>query len=334
MENFLQTFFSWNYIKQVLPDLFATGLKNTLILAISASVFGFILAMVLAMLGLSSRWAIRLPARIFTDVFRGLPAILTILLLGEGLAPLGLKMFGPSPYPLAILALALITAAYTGEILRAGIQSVEKGQLEGARALGMTRSSALLLVVIPQGIRRVLPSLVNQFIAVIKDSSLVYFLGLVASEREIFRIGQDSAVTNANLSPLVAAGALYLLMTVPLTHLINYIDKRLREGRPHPAEPLIVDGEAAPDQRCYYRRSATDAAEPGEQDEHDCDVSRLGGHSERFGGTPRRPGAFRRWKFEHPRHHHEFRPIEGPARRQLRRRPRRGRLHHRAVRLR
>lgn len=248
MENFLQTFFSWNYIKQVLPDLFATGLKNTLILAISASVFGFILAMVLAMLGLSSRWAIRLPARIFTDVFRGLPAILTILLLGEGLAPLGLKMFGPSPYPLAILALALITAAYTGEILRAGIQSVEKGQLEGARALGMTRSSALLLVVIPQGIRRVLPSLVNQFIAVIKDSSLVYFLGLVASEREIFRIGQDSAVTNANLSPLVAAGALYLLMTVPLTHLINYIDKRLREGRPHPAEPLIVDGEAAPDQ--------------------------------------------------------------------------------------
>lgn len=248
MEDFLQTFFSWNYIKQVLPDLFATGLKNTLILAISASVFGFILAMVLAMLGLSSRWAIRLPARIFTDVFRGLPAILTILLLGEGLAPLGLKMFGPSPYPLAILALALITAAYTGEILRAGIQSVEKGQLEGARALGMTRSSALLLVVIPQGIRRVLPSLVNQFIAVIKDSSLVYFLGLVASEREIFRIGQDSAVTNANLSPLVAAGALYLLMTVPLTHLINYIDKRLREGRPHPAEPLIVDGEAAPDQ--------------------------------------------------------------------------------------
>ena len=108
----------------------------------------------------------------------------------------------------------------------------------------------MLLVVIPQGVRRVLPSLVNQFIAVIKDSSLVYFLGLVASEREIFRIGQDSAVTQANLSPLVAAGVLYLLMTVPLTHLINYIDKRLREGRPHPVvEPLIVlDGEAAPDQ--------------------------------------------------------------------------------------
>lgn len=244
MDNFLATFFNWTYFKQVLPDLFETGLKNTLILSISASVVGFVLAMVLAVMGLSDRWFIRLPARIFTDVFRGLPAILTILILGEGLAPLGLKMFGPSPYPLAVLALGLITAAYTGEILRAGIQSVEKGQLEGARALGMSRSAAMLQVVIPQGLRRVLPSLVNQFIAVIKDSSLVYFLGLVANEREIFRIGQDAAVTNANLSPLVAAGSVYLVMTVPLTHLINYIDKRLREGRPHPVEPLVVDEPA------------------------------------------------------------------------------------------
>lgn len=244
MDNFLATFFNWTYFKQVLPDLFETGLKNTLILSISASVVGFVLAMVLAVMGLSTRWFIRLPARIFTDVFRGLPAILTILILGEGLAPLGLKMFGPSPYPLAVLALGLITAAYTGEILRAGIQSVEKGQLEGARALGMSRSAAMLQVVIPQGLRRVLPSLVNQFIAVIKDSSLVYFLGLVANEREIFRIGQDAAVTNANLSPLVAAGLVYLLMTVPLTHLINHIDKRLREGRPHPVEPLVVDEPA------------------------------------------------------------------------------------------
>src|SRR4051794_3531971 len=156
--------------------------------------------MILAVMGLSHRWWVRLPARIFTDVFRGLPAILTILLLGQGLAPLGLKLFGPSPYPLAIVALGLISAAYTGEILRSGIQSVENGQMEGARALGLSHGQALRKVVIPQGLRRVLPSLVNQFIANIKDSALVYFLGLVATEREIFRIGQDAAVTNANLS--------------------------------------------------------------------------------------------------------------------------------------
>ncbi|MDA4815138.1 ABC transporter permease subunit, partial [Enterobacter hormaechei] len=88
----------------------------------------------------------------------------------------------------------LIAGAYIGEIFRAGIQSVERGQLEACRALGMTYGSAMRLVVVPQGIRRVLPALVNQFIAIVKDSSLVYFLGLLVSERELFRVGQDAAV--------------------------------------------------------------------------------------------------------------------------------------------
>jgi polar amino acid transport system permease protein len=85
---------------------------------------------------------------------------------------------------------------------------------------------------------------VNQFIGIIKDSSLVYFLGLVTSERELFRIGEDSSVTTGNLSPLLATGLCYLLLTVPLTHLVNYVDKRLREGsRPvvEPDAPSMVD---------------------------------------------------------------------------------------------
>jgi polar amino acid transport system permease protein len=89
----------------------------------------------------------------------------------------------------------------------------------------------MLLVVIPQGVRRVLPALVNQFISLVKDSSLVYFLGLLSSQRELFRIGQDLAANTGNLSPLVAAGFIYLVITVPLTHLVNYIDKKLRTGR-------------------------------------------------------------------------------------------------------
>ncbi len=105
---------------------------------------------------------------------------------------------------MGILALSLIASAYIGEIFRSGIQSVEKGQLEAARALGFSYTSGMRLVVIPQGIRRVLPALVNQFIALVKESSLVYFLGLLASQRELFRIGQDSAATNGNLSPLLA----------------------------------------------------------------------------------------------------------------------------------
>lgn len=76
-----------------------------------------------------------------------------------------------------------------------------------------------------------LPALVNQFIAIVKDSSLVYFLGLLVSERELFRVGQDAAVLTGNLSPLVLAGVFYLVITVPLTHVVNYFDNRLRTGR-------------------------------------------------------------------------------------------------------
>lgn len=231
MDDLLNTFLNWDYISQVFPALIGTGLLNTLILAASSAVIATVLGMVLAVMGLSTKKWFRWPARVYTDIFRGLPAILTILLIGQGLGTIARPIVGTNPYPLGILALSLIAAAYIGEIFRSGIQSIEKGQLEASRALGMTYSKSMLLVVIPQGVRAVLPSLVNQFIALIKDSSLVYFLGLLASQRELFRIGQDVAATSGNLSPLVAAGFVYLVMTVPLTHLVNYIDKKLRTGR-------------------------------------------------------------------------------------------------------
>jgi polar amino acid transport system permease protein len=226
------TFLDWESMKAVLPEMLKVGLVNTLILAAASVMLGTVLGMIVAVMGLSRRRWLRWPAKIYTDIFRGLPAILTILLIGQGLSPLTRHWWGPNPYPLGILALSLIAAAYIGEIFRAGIQSVEKGQLEAARALGFTYASGMSLVVIPQGIRRVLPALVNQFIALVKDSSLVYFLGLLASQRELFRIGQDAAATNGNLSPLLLAGIFYLIITVPLTHLVNHFDNRLREGRP------------------------------------------------------------------------------------------------------
>jgi polar amino acid transport system permease protein len=161
-----------------------------------------------------------------------------ILLIGIGLGPLIRELTGSTnPFPLGILALTLMASAYIGEIFRSGIQSVEKGQLEASRALGFSYNSSMQLVVIPQGVRRVLPALVNQFISLIKDSSLIYLLGLLASQREIFRIGNDAAANTGNLSPLIAAAAMYLVLTVPLTHLVNYIDKRLRTGRPEKPQP-------------------------------------------------------------------------------------------------
>ncbi|PRY17138.1 amino acid ABC transporter permease [Kineococcus rhizosphaerae] len=232
-----RTFLDGHAMLQVLPQLLATGLRNTLVISVAATVIGTVLAMVVALMGIStSRW-LRVPARVYTDVFRGLPAILTILLIGQGFARFSQSVFGPSPYPLGIIALALISSAYLGEIFRAGIQAVDRGQLEACRALGMSYGRAMRLVVVPQGVRRVLPALVNQFIAIVKDSSLVYFLGLLTSERELFRVGQDAAVLSGNLSPLVLAGVFYLVITVPLTHVVNVVDARFRTGRRVPTPP-------------------------------------------------------------------------------------------------
>ena len=241
MNDLLKNFFDWHLIGQTLPDLLTYGLRNTLILSVVSCLVGSVVGMILALMGLAQRWWLRLPARVYIDIFRGLPAALIILMVGEGIFSAQVSWL-QSPYPVAIIALSLMAGAYIGEIFRSGIQSVEKGQGEACRALGLTHAQSLRLVVIPQGVRRVLPAMVNQFIGIIKDSSLVYFLGLVTTQRELFRIGQDGAVASGNLSPLLATGLCYLLLTVPLTHIVNYIDKRLRTG----ARPSVMIEEEPP----------------------------------------------------------------------------------------
>ncbi|MCZ9881063.1 amino acid ABC transporter permease [Arthrobacter sp. B2a2-09] len=232
LNNLASTFLDWKVIGEVLPSLFAVGLPNTLVLAVSSGIIGTALGMLLALMGISRNLVARWIARVYTDVFRGLPAILTILVISLGFGPGVRDLTGiASPYPMGVAALSLISAAYIGEIFRSGIQSVDKGQLEASRALGFGYGPAMRLIVVPQGVRRVLPALVNQFIALIKDSSLVFTLGLMASERELFQIGQDEASRSGNLSGYVAAGIFYLAMTIPLTHVVNLIDSRLRTGR-------------------------------------------------------------------------------------------------------
>lgn len=225
------SFFDWELYAEALPELITVGLPNTLLLTISGGVIGLAAGLGLAVAGISrSRW-LRWPARVYTDIFRGLPEVLIILLIGLAVGPLIGGLTGNNPYPLGIAALGLTAAAYVGEILRSGIQSVESGQLEASRALGFSYPASMRLVVIPQGIRRVLPALVNQFIALLKASALLYFLGLVAGQRELFQIGRDFNAQTGSLSPLVAAGVLYLALTIPLTHLVNVVDARLRRGR-------------------------------------------------------------------------------------------------------
>ena len=242
-----ESFLDWELYKKAIPDLLTTGLPNTLILTVSASVIGLLLGLGLAVAGISRSAWLRWPARVYTDIFRGLPEVVIILLIGLGIGPIVGGLTGNNPYPLGIAALGLMAAAYIGEIFRSGIQSVEAGQMEASRALGFGYSAAMRLVVIPQGVRRVLPALVNQFISLLKASSLVYFLGLVASQRELFQVGRDLNAQTGNLSPLVAAGLFYLALTIPLTHLVNYIDARLRRGKPaaqeDPLDPATTTQE-------------------------------------------------------------------------------------------
>jgi polar amino acid transport system substrate-binding protein len=230
-------FFNWDLYKQAIPAMVTTGLPNTLILTVSSAVIGLVVGMALAVAGVSrTRW-LRWPARMYTDIFRGLPEVVIILLIGLGIGPIVGGLTNNNPYPLGIAALGLTAAAYVGEIFRSGIQSVEGGQLDASRALGLSYNTAMRMVVIPQGIRRVLPALVNQFIALLKASALVYFLGLMAGQRELFQVGRDLNAQTGSLSPLVAAGVFYLILTIPLTHLVNFVDNRLRHGRAGAGEP-------------------------------------------------------------------------------------------------
>jgi polar amino acid transport system substrate-binding protein len=235
-----ESFFDWDLYKQAIPAMLTTGLPNTLILTVSSGVIGLVVGMALAVASISrARW-LRWPARVYTDIFRGLPEVVIILLIGLGIGPIVGGLTNNNPYPLGIAALGLTAAAYVGEIFRSGIQSVEPGQLDASRALGLSYHTAMRMVVIPQGIRRVLPALVNQFIALLKASALVYFLGLIAGQRELFQVGRDLNAQTGSLSPLVAAGVFYLMLTIPLTHLVNVVDHRLRHGRSvaAPEDPL------------------------------------------------------------------------------------------------
>jgi polar amino acid transport system permease protein len=228
---FVRTFLNWQVILDTFPRLLAEGLRNTLLIASLSIVLGVVIGLFLAVLLLSKRWWVRLPARIYVDVFRGLPVVLTVMLIGVGLPAAGFRPFGSDAFGYAVMAIGVISGAYSAEIFRSGIQSVDPGQMQAARSLGMGYLTAMRLVVVPQGVRRVLPAQAGQFVKDVKESSLVYVLGLSLGERELFFIAQEEVARTYNSSPLIAAGICYLSITIPLTYGVNWLDRRLRDGR-------------------------------------------------------------------------------------------------------
>jgi polar amino acid transport system permease protein len=163
-------------------------------------------------------------AATYTDVFRGLPVILVVYLIGFGVPALELSGVPTDPVVLGGIALALCYAAYVAEVYRAGIESVHPSQTSAALSLGLTRVQSTRHVILPQAIRRVIPPLLNDFIALQKDVALISILGPL----EAFRQAQIAASSTFNYTPLLAAAVLYLAVTIPMARLVDHFTARDR----------------------------------------------------------------------------------------------------------
>ena len=220
------------------PDLIAETLQgiprhllNTVIYTAGAFLFGLILGTVLALMRLSQVGPYRWISSTYVEFFRGVPAI--IVLLAFGLLPIafpGLR-FPLDPYGTVWTALGMVSGAYMAETIRAGIQAVPKGQVEAARSLGMPAGTAMRRIVLPQAFRIITPPLTNELILLTKDSSLVYVLGLTTAAFELTKYGRDLSNSNGNLTPLVVAGFCYLLITLPLTFLVRWMESKQKKAR-------------------------------------------------------------------------------------------------------
>ncbi len=224
-----QTFFDREVLWYSLPKILHRFVTDVFIFVV-AEIVVLIFAMVLAILR-SLKGSVFTPLRLlaigYIDVFRGIPTILVILLLGFGMPALGLEGVPKSERFWAIAALILVYSAYVAEVYRAGIESVHPSQSAAARSLGLSRSKTMRFVVMPQAIRRVLPPLLNDFIGLQKDAALVYVIGVVDG------LGQANIIASGKFdyTPFVALAFVYLLITSPQTRFVDHMIERDRRRR-------------------------------------------------------------------------------------------------------
>jgi polar amino acid transport system permease protein len=165
---------------------------------------------------------LRFLAAMYTDIFRGLPFLIVLLLVGYGIPSLRLQGAPQSPFVLCIIALVLTYSAYVAEVFRAGIESVHPSQSASARALGLTYAQTMRHVVFPQAVRRVLPPLLNDFVSLQKDTSLVSILGVI----EVVLTAENQQSQDFKFVHLVFAGLIFVALTVPLTRLTDWFARR------------------------------------------------------------------------------------------------------------
>lgn len=214
-----ETFFSWSIFKSAFPEVlegFWLDVKIFMVVEVVVLALGLVISL-LRVSRTPALFPLRLLGTVWVDLFRGIPTILLVILVGFGVPALRLEGLPRDPIVLGGIALALSYSAYVAEVYRAGIDSVHRGQRDAARAIGLTDTQAMRHVILPQAVRRVAPPLLNDFVALQKDAALVSILGSF----EALRAAQIIEAQTFNFTPLIAAALLYLAVTVPLARVVD-----------------------------------------------------------------------------------------------------------------
>lgn len=217
--------------KNLFPEIITIALRNTVILALFAFVGGLALGLVLALMRLSSAAPYRWAALTYIEFFRGIPALLTLILVGFVL-PIALQVRVKELLPFLgdygtpAVGLAIVAGAYLAETIRGGIEAVPVGQMEAARSLGMTNAQALRSIIIPQAFRVMIPPLTNEFVLLVKDTSLIFVLGVSSQSQDLAFFSRAAVQKTFSGTPFIVAAVLYLLITLPLTAISRRLERR------------------------------------------------------------------------------------------------------------
>lgn len=228
------SFLRVDVIREVWLDFLLIGAVNTAKYTAIAFVAGLVLGIVLALMKMSPVGLYRWLATGYIEFFRGLPALIVMLAFAFGV-PIATGWTPPGgTVGAGVLGLILVAGAYMAETLRAGIQAVPKGQAEAARSLGMSPAWTMITVVMPQAFRIVIPPLTNEFVLLIKDTALLFVVGLMVDQRELTTMaqaGMSSGPGAGTATTLTLAALFYLAITLPLTRLVAWLEARQARAR-------------------------------------------------------------------------------------------------------
>ncbi len=214
-----ETFFSWSEFRHAFPEVLSGFWLDVKIFMV-VEVAVLILALIIALIRVNRSpglFPVRLMSTVYVDLFRGVPSLLLVYLIGFGVPALELEGWPTNPVVLGGIALTLAYSAYVSEVFRAGINSVHKGQHDAALSVGLTETQTMRHVILPQAVRRVAPPLLNDFVALQKEVALISTIG----PQEAVRVAQIFQGENFNYTPLIAAALLYLVVTVPLARVVD-----------------------------------------------------------------------------------------------------------------